>query len=275
MTRFFKEHFKLTVIVTVVMVLIILITTSFFFDFSNFFVNKTIQKTVSIVQAPFTKAGDGIAGGVKGIFGFRKVMIQNEEMKKEIADLNKEIIGNKLASNELEELRNLSNALNYLQSVPEYDYVTGDVIAQDGSNWLSTFTVNVGEKQGVAKDDVVINGDGLVGRVSSVGGSWAKVVTIIDDSGAVSFRISRSIEFTGMLRSNGEGGMEGYLIDPEADIVAGDVLITSGLGLYPQGITIGKVEDLVSDNDRLLKTIKIKPSANFSSISKVTIIKKR
>lgn len=273
--RWIREHVKLTIVIVVIVAMTILMTTSYFVDYTNFFVSTGVQKAVSVAQAPLTKIGNSISGGLKGIFGFRQVLAQNEEMKQQITDLNREIIDNKLAASELEELRSLSAALNYLETIPEYSYVTADVIAQDASIWLSTFTINVGESQGVGRDDIVINGDGLIGRVASVGGSWAKVVTIIDNSGSVSFRISRSIDFTGVLEGNGEGELEGYLLDPEADIVEGDVLITSGLGGYPQGISIGKVHSVVSDDDKLLKSIRIEPNVNFSSLQKVTVIQKR
>lgn len=273
--RWIREHAKLTIVLTVVVAMTILMTTSYFLDHTNFFVNTGIQKVVSVVQAPLTKVGNGIAGGLKGIFGFRQVLAQNEEMKKQISELNKEIIDNKLAASELEELRSLSEALNYLQSMPQYSYVTADVIAQEGNIWLSTFTINAGEKQGISRDDIVINGDGLIGRVDSVGGSWAKVVTIIDNAGSVSFRISRSIDYTGVINGDGKGELEGYLLDPNADIVEGDMLITSGLGGYPQGIAIGKVYSVISDDDRLLKTIQIEPGVNFNALQKVTVIQKR
>ena len=56
------------------------------------------------------------------------------------------------------------------------------------------------------------------------------------------------------------------MIDPDAAIIEGDILITSGIGMYPEGVPIGKVENIVWNNNTLLKTITIEPSAYFKNL---------
>ena len=53
-------------------------------------------------------------------------------------------------------------------------------------NWFSTFTIDKGSKDGIAADMNVMAGSGLVGIVTEVGPTWAKVRSIIDDSSNVS-----------------------------------------------------------------------------------------
>ena len=57
---------------------------------------------------------------------------------------------------------------------------------EDSGNWFSTFTIDKGSKDGIAADMNVMAGSGLVGIVTEVGPTWAKVRSIIDDSSNVS-----------------------------------------------------------------------------------------
>ncbi|MDD3168092.1 MAG: rod shape-determining protein MreC, partial [Eubacteriales bacterium] len=188
---------------------------------------------------------------------------------------NREIIQIKLTEAELAELQNLSNILGYENVTPYYNYVTADVVAMDGSNWFNLFTINAGTKDGLYKDAVVINGDGLIGRVLEVGSDWAKVISVIDESNSVSFKVFRDMQLLGILSGDGKGSLKGYMIDTEAAVIEGDILITSGIGMYPEGIPIGKVKKVEWNNDTLLKTVTIEPSAYFKNLHRVTVLVKK
>jgi len=56
------------------------------------------------------------------------------------------------------------------------------VIARSPTIWNSKIAIDVGKDDGVAVDDPVLNGDGLVGRVSSVEGAAPRKVTLITDN---------------------------------------------------------------------------------------------
>ncbi|MEL7658798.1 MAG: rod shape-determining protein MreC [Bacillota bacterium] len=267
-----REHKILTVILSIFFILIIIIVVSYSNIGNSTAVGRGVQRVVALVQEPVSDAGNGVKTGIKGIFQFRTIMKENEELKDEISDLNRQIIQSKLTEAELTELRNLSNILGYDNVAANYNYVTADVVAMDGSNWFNLFTINAGSEDGIYKDAVVINGDGLIGRILEVGPDWAKVISVIDESNSVSFKVFRDMQLLGILSGDGVGGLEGYMIDPEAAVIEGDILITSGMGMYPEGIPIGKVKKVEWNNDTLLKTITIEPSAYFKNLQKVTVL---
>ena len=62
------------------------------------------------------------------------------------------------------------------------------------------------------------------------------------------------------------------MLDSEAKIHEGDELITSGMGVYPAGIEIGKVTKVRYDSDEQLLRVDIKPSVEFESLQKVSVI---
>lgn len=270
-----KEHKVLTVILSVFFILIIVVVISYSNIGNSTVLGRSVNKVVALIQGPVSSAGNGVKTGVYGIFQFRSILAENEKLKDQIADLNREIIQIKMTEAELAELQNLSNILGYENVTPYYNYVTADVVAMDGSNWFNLFTINAGTEDGLYKDAVVINGDGLIGRVLEVGSDWAKVISVIDESNSVSFKVFRDMQLLGILSGDGKGSLKGYMIDTEAAVIEGDVLITSGIGMYPEGIPIGKVKKVEWNNDTLLKTVTIDPSAYFKNLQKVTVLVKK
>ena len=267
-----REHKILTGILSIFFILIIIIVVSYNSIGNSTALGRGVQRVVAFVQGPVSDAGNGVKSGVKGIFQFRTIMKENEELKDQVSNLNRQIIQLKLTEAELTELRNLSNVLGYDNVTANYGYVTADVVAMDGSNWFNLFTIDAGSDDGIHKDAVVINGDGLIGRIMEVGPDWAKVISVIDESNSVSFKVFRDMQLLGILSGDGKGGLAGYMIDPEAAVIEGDILITSGMGMYPEGVPIGKVKKVEWNNDTLLKTITIEPSAYFKNLQKVTVL---
>ena len=62
-------------------------------------------------------------------------------------------------------------------------------------------------------------------------------------------------------------------MNEKAKIVKGDTLVTSGVGIYPEGIKIGKVKEVDYDENRQLKVITLTPTVTFDSLQKVAIFK--
>ena len=105
------------------------------------------------------------------------------------------------------------------------------------------------------------------------GNGYAKVVSILSDNNNVSFRVLKRQKVSGVLSANKNGELEGYVLKNKYRIVKGDTLITSGIGIYPKGIKIGKVKSVDYDDDRQLKVVKVKPAVDFETMEKVAIFK--
>ncbi|NLM04654.1 MAG: rod shape-determining protein MreC [Clostridiales bacterium] len=210
--------------------------------------------------------------GLYSIFNFNKIANENELLKKEIELLEKEIIQIKLDRDELEELRGLKFALNYIEEDEDFIPIAANITAKSSSNWFDIFTIDVGENQGVTKDSIILASNGLVGRVYDVGGNWSKVVSIIDSNSSVSFQVLRNKSYQGIISGSITNELKGYLFDPNAEVVMGDKLITSGLGMYPKGIMIGEVIEVSKSSDQLLKTVTVEPAVNFQRLNKVLVI---
>ncbi len=274
MRRWLRENGGTAVLITVALILTILLVASFLHMGNSSSAGRFLISAITSVQEPISNATAGISDGFKNLLTFRSIARENQQLKDELAQLKQEMVRQQFSDQELEELRRLSAALNYESVQNSTSYVTGDVIAMDTSNWFNIFTINVGTEKGVRIDAVVINGDGLVGRVYEAGEGWAKVISVIDETNSVSFRIFRGSNesYLGILTGNGRGRLEGYMLDSEASVIEGDTVVTSGIGIYPFGITVGRISEVVVNTDSLLKEVIVDPAVDFKNIQKVMVI---
>ena len=120
----------------------------------------------------------------------------------------------------------------------------------------------------------VIADEGLVGSVISVTDSTAKVRTIIDTSSSVSCLMSTSndsIVCKGTLESNSE--LRAMYIATDANLVQGDSVETSGLGgIYPKGIHVGTVKEIVSTKNITDRYAMIETAVDFDKLNTVLVI---
>ncbi|MGP1570313.1 MAG: rod shape-determining protein MreC [Eubacteriales bacterium] len=269
--RFIKEHKGIIASVLVFLILTVLVIFSYKNADKQGSLFSVVTQTVVKIDEPVYAVTDKIKNVVFGIFTIGEIKKENEELKKKIAELEKTVIAEKMRESELVELRELSNALNYEHIQKSENYVSADIVAMDNSNIFSRFTINVGKENGVFENTVVVNGDGLVGRIAVSENGYSKVVSIIDELNSVSFMVQRDMSIIGIVRGNGKGSLDGFTIDGKAEIIKGDVIVTSGMGMYPAGIKIGKISKVKYSHDTQLKTVEVNTSVNFKKIQKVLV----
>lgn len=232
---------------------------------------------VSSTQSFFSRIVSSVGGFFSNLFHPSDMEEENNALKQEVALLQSQL----QRMNELEqENERLAAALEYTQTVPEYEYIMARVSAKDPGHWFDVFTINVGYNDGVEVNDPVITPDGLVGRVTEVGGSWAKVMAIIDSRSSVSCLVERTRDngiVSGALQTddkNGECSMS-YL-PLEADLLTGDRVITNGLGgVFPRGLVVGEIKEVNNIANTGEKTVIIQPSVDFLHLEEVMIVKEK
>lgn len=273
MFKWIKKNKNIVLIIGVACVLIAILIFSFLGKGSSAF-RIRLQSIVFEIQKPITQFGQSIERGASGVFDFRATVEENQALRERIAQLEEQILDYKLIEMELDELKRLSLALNF-ESVREKGIkVVAQIVSIDGTNHFNIFTIDAGTSDGVRKDAVVVNGQGMVGRVYEAGENFAKVISIIDTNANVSFRIFRSEteSYLGIAYGNGRGGLSGYMLDANANVKEGDQLITSGMGIYPEGLVVGTVSEILPEKDSLLRYIEIETAVNFNNLSKVLVL---
>lgn len=270
MIKWIAEHKIIATITSVILVLCIIISVSFFRGTG--FIGDLFQRGGAAVSEPVTEAANGAKNGFKALINFRKTARENEELRAEIDRLEAEIIDLKLKENELAELRELANALKYTSSESTDSYVSAKIIATDNSSIFNIFTINAGIEAGITEECIVVASNGLVGRVFETGNGYSKVISAIDETINISFQVLRDMNILGVVSGDGGGGLTGYAFEADAGIVEGDMLVTTGIGMYPEGIEIGKVTKVEFNSDSQLLTISAEPAVNFKNLRKVMVL---
>lgn len=203
-----------------------------------------------------------------GIIFYHRNLVQGERLKKEIDFLKYKL--NTLDEISIENTR-LAELLSLKQKSP-YKVIAARIIGRSPDSWSSLIIIDKGRYHGINKGMIAINYLGLVGRVIETTKSTSKIMLLNDPNFAVSSIVKRSRQEGLVCGTLGSSLMMKYL-SSEADIVPGDVIITSGLtDLYPKGLLIGTVIVVGEEFSGLSRYAVIKPAVNLSSIEEVMII---
>ena len=268
--RWIKEHKLISILALILLVIILAIGLTRSSD--GAIKLGPLNRLYMLIEKPMTSLGTSIKENVSGIFSYRKLMAENESLKEENENLRNEISQLTFTSNELQRLEELSNALNYDFVQGRMDIVTANIISLDSTNWTNSFAIDKGTESGISVEDIVVCGKGLVGRVAETDEKWSKIVPIIDESSSISFYVEGTGNMLGIIEGSESGKLTGFMLDNTVQISEGDRILTSGIGLYPEGILIGKVTRAGYDSDQQLMVLEVKPEVDFGSIDKVSVI---
>lgn len=160
------------------------------------------------------------------------------------------------------------------------EFIKANVVNSDVNYLTKNFTIDKGKKDGINKNDIILQaiGDsryytGLVGKVTEVFETTARVETINNQANDVSFINTRSGDY-GVIDKFTSRTIQGYMLDVESEAKNSDVLMTSGLGgVYPYGIYIGTISNVSMSQDSLRKNITVDSPVDFSHIYRVLVLK--
>ena len=231
--------------------------------------------TVIPLQQGINQIG-GWMGDMKDNFQtLKQVRAENTKLQKQVDSL---ITENNNLQQERYELQRLQELYQLDKNYADYKKTAAHVIGKDSGNWFSTFTIDKGSKDGIATDMNVMAGSGLVGIVTEVGPTWAKVRSIIDDSSNVSamtVSTSANCVVCGDLRLMDEGKLQFiHLKDDEDKVQEGEKIVTSAVSdKFLKGILIGYVSEIEEDPNNLTKTGTLTPAVDFEHLQEVLVIK--
>ena len=212
--------------------------------------NKTLPENVAgTVLEPVQRWVYSLGAGFSALFSPKvDEQTQLQELKLKVANLEFENQQLREYKTENETLRDM---LAYAQQNPDLNLISANVTGKNAGIWFSTFQIDVGLKDGVHVDDVVITPQGVVGRVVRCGNQSCTVTSILDGTSAIAGIVERTRD-NGIVKGNiflgnEEGACRMTYLPLDTEIMPGDVVLTSGLGgIYPKGLRIGEVLEITS-----------------------------
>ncbi|MGC0332023.1 rod shape-determining protein MreC [Streptomyces sp. SAI-170] len=144
--------------------------------------------------------------------------------------------------------------------------------AAQGFSW--TITIDVGANDGIKRDMTVLNGDGLVGRVTTVGPNASTVLLANDPDFTVGTRMEGSDEL-GFASGQGDRPLRVELLNGKAQIKKGDRLVTFGSQAdrpFVPGVPVGVVSRVDPSGGDLTRTLYVTPYVSFSKLDIVGVV---
>ncbi|MFD5117967.1 rod shape-determining protein MreC [Streptomyces sp. NPDC058385] len=144
--------------------------------------------------------------------------------------------------------------------------------AAQGFSW--TVTIDAGANDGLKRDMTVLNGDGLVGRVTTVGPNTATVLLANDPDFTVGTRMERTDEL-GFASGQGDRPLRVQLLNGKATVKKGDRLVTFGSQAdkpFVPGVPVGQVVRVDPTGGDLTRTIYVKPYVGFTKLDVVGVV---
>ena len=204
-----------------------------------------------------------------------------EELKKENESLQEKVdeltIDNTRLRQDQYELERLQELFKLDRNYADYEKIGAHVIAGNGTNWFSSFTIDKGSNDGIRKDMNVLAGSGLVGIVTEVGPDYAQVRSIIDDESNVSGMILSTSDLCmirGDLKLMNDGRIKfEKLPNNDNTIEVGEQVVTSHISSrFLQGLFIGYISEIQVDSNNLTRSGYITPAVDFSKLQEVLVI---
>lgn len=227
---------------------------SAFFSFNSFFSNffHTVKENALSFGENFKS--------------LKKLKREKEELERANLFLKSKIF--KLES----ELQRYRKFVNFLES-SEFEFIIAETIGWDITNPYAGIVINKGEKDGVKNYSPVLDKSfNLAGRVLKTHSSSSEVILLTGALFSASVKINEDV-FAILSGENSPLCSLNYITD-ESAVNEGMEVYTSGHDrIFPSGLKVGVISKIVNYNESV-KSVSVKPYANFKSIDIVLVLKK-
>jgi rod shape-determining protein MreC len=243
-----------------------------------------VQRGTSEILNPVQEGVSRALKPVRDLFGWFgdtfDAKKERDELRKELEATRKEAIANEAAAREAVQLRKLVG-LDQQIGTDQMDPVAARVITRSPTLWYSTVSNNKGTSSGVRIDQPVINGDGLVGTITSATSNAAIVTLITDHTSGVSAVINES-GVAGVVQP-AVGKPDDLLMEyiRRGDrIEKGQTVVTAGSksqryeSLFPPGIPIGTVAKVDDEELDVNQSVHVKPFAQLRRLDVLQVLTK-
>jgi len=231
-----------------------------------------VRRGVQAATAPISAAGEYVTRPVRGAIAWVTDLGVSRSQLEQLRQQNEQL---RATVAELEEARLENERLKVLLRIArsaDLESVGAHVIGRPTNSWDGIITIDRGSDDGLASGMPVVGPLGLLGQTVEVSGSSSKVRLITDQRSGVAAMIQRS-RVEGVVRGSIDGRLTLDFVSVDTTVTAGDVVITSGMGgVFPKGLVIGEVTDVVRNPGALQQAIAVRPGGDPSGLEEVLVL---
>ena len=263
-----KKESKIKILLPILAVIIV---TVLIFNRLLFKLKDQVDKVALPIQSKVYNVANRAISLKDIIFSYEDIIAENENLKKENMELK---IQKERNQKILEENERLSKLLEMKEnSIYKGSLKFARVSFSDISNLNNKIFIDLGEKDGIKVDMIAVYGDYLVGKIIDVDSDYSIVELITNPNFVISAKTEADI--LGIARGSDE---EDGLLYFQPSIVEdtlkkGEEIVTSGVSnIFPEGIKIGKIENIDDKENYNYKKITIKPAFESKDLKELIVI---
>jgi len=239
--------------------------------------SSPFTSAAGLVTSPLQGLCASLANRAKGFAGYFRssAALQKEldEKNKEIASLRKRLVG---YDDALKKNANYQKFLGLKKEKPNFKFQEAGIIGIDAAGQFSTFTLDRGSSKGIKVKNPVLCGEYLVGVVVKVESTTCTVETILNPHVNVAVYETASGEIA-TANTTAEFSAQGLCAVPQLPrttaVIPGALICTSGVGgIYPKGLILGTVTDVIDDDQNVSAIAIVQPAADFAALRDVFVL---
>lgn len=151
--------------------------------------------------------------------------------------------------------------------------LVAEIVRVDLDPFRQRVLVNKGTRAGVFRGQAALDANGIYGQVTRAGPVSAEVILISDPEHAIPVQVTRTGTRSIALGTGRSGLLSLPYLPQNADVIVGDLLVSSGLGgVYPPGYPVGKVTSVVRDPGQPLLAVEAEPLAALDRDPEVLLV---
>jgi rod shape-determining protein MreC len=232
-----------------------------------------IRRFLSIVAYPLQVA---VASPFEGWDWFRESVTTRDALRADKAKLEAEL---RLANFRLQRYEALEAESQRLRALRDNTagvatrFVVGNIMSLDIDAFRERVVVDKGARDGVYVGQAVLDAGGIFGQVARVGELTSEVILVSDAAHAIPVQVNRNGLRTIAVGTGDMSKLKLPYLSTSADVVAGDLLVTSGLGGgFPAGYPVGTVADVKRDPAQSLADVDVRPAAALDRAREVMFV---
>ncbi|MBT3923039.1 MAG: rod shape-determining protein MreC [Nitrospina sp.] len=263
-----KNKHKLILVFAILLFSLALMTLSAKQEKGTHFLDSVAGVILSPFQNFFTQTLQPISDGINHYFFLVDVARENDQLNLEVQRLINE--KNKLIERIASQKR-LAKLMAY-EDDWEKKAVVASVIGKGATQWSKVIIINKGTQHGIRDHLAVVTDAGVIGQIIHAGLNTSKVLLIIDGRSAVDALFQES-RISGVVVGGGDDECHLKFVPNTADVKVGDKVLSSGLGgIFPKGLIIGKVSQVIKKKQGLFQDITLVPSSDLSRLEEVLVL---
>ncbi len=137
-----------------------------------------------------------------------------------------------------------------------------EIVRVDLDPFRQRVLVNKGTRDGVFRGQAALDANGIFGQVTRAGPLSAEIILITDSEHAIPVQVNRTGARTVAYGMGRSGLLSLPYLPQNSDVVAGDLLVSSGLGgVYPPGYPVATVSEVERNPAQPLLAVEAVPLA--------------